>query len=132
MAKYGKNEKPMSMTHRDWFVRQLSQTLPFEYSVIDKVIKHQFESVVAATHKNKSIEISGFGVIHWYEKRAMKLLELYNRQIETYRFKILESDDNDNEEVAKWTETIDEILIKKRNLIKRLYEFNPDLRGMEE
>ena len=124
------DNKPMSMSHRDWFVRQLSKTLSISESVVDAVVKHQFESVVNATHKHSTVEISGFGVIGWNEGLALRRLENANKFIEKYRNKILETDDE--LEIARCTKVIDDALVKRKVLMNRIYEFNPDLRGVEE
>jgi len=120
----------MSMSHRDWFVRQLSKTLNMPESIVDSVIKHQFESVVNATHKHSTVEISGFGIIGWNESMALRRLENANRAIEKYRNKILETDDEF--EIARCTRVIDDLLVKRKVLMNRIYEFNPNLRGVEE
>lgn len=124
------NGKPISMSHRDWFVRKLSKDLSLSDSIVDAVVKHQFESVVNATHKHSTVEISGFGVIGWNESMALKRLENANRSIEKYRNKILETDDEF--EIARCTRVIDDLLVKRKVLMNRIYEFNPDLRGVEE
>lgn len=120
----------MSMSHRDWFVRQLSKNLNMPESIVDSVIKHQFESVVNATHKHSTVEISGFGIIGWNESMALRRLENANRAIEKYRNKILETDDEF--EIARCTRVIDDLLMKRQVLMNRIYEFNPNLRGVEE
>jgi hypothetical protein len=122
--------KPISMSHRDWFVRKLSKNLSIPESIVDAVVKHQFDSVVNATHKHSSIEISGFGVISWNESMALRRLENANRLIERYRNKILETEDEF--EIARCTKVIDDLLVKRKVLMNRIYEFNPDLRGVEE
>lgn len=124
------NGKPISMSHRDWFVRKLSKDLSLSDSIVDAVVKHQFESVVNATHKHSTVEISGFGVLGWNESMALKRLENANRSIEKYRNKILETDDEF--EIARCTRVIDDLLVKRKVLMNRIYEFNPDLRGVEE
>lgn len=99
-------------------------------SIVDSVIKHQFESVVNATHKHSTVEISGFGIIGWNESMALRRLENANRAIEKYRNKILETDDEF--EIARCTRVIDDLLMKRQVLMNRIYEFNPNLRGVEE
>jgi len=121
---------PISMSHRDWFVKQLSKSLDVEHSIVDRVIRHQFDSVVQAVQKNKSVEISGFGLIVWNEKRALKKVESMNTSID--KFKDLLSDADNDSDVNKFTEIIDDMLIRRKVLINRIYELNPNLRGVEE
>jgi nucleoid DNA-binding protein len=122
--------KPISMTHRDWFVKKLCKNLSLSESIVDAVVKHQFESIVNATHKHSKLEISGFGVIMWNERLALRKLEYANQTIERYRIKI---SDTDNElEIARCNRVIDDLLMKRQMLMNKIYEFNPNLRGVEE
>lgn len=123
-------EKPNSMSHRDWFVRKLSKSLGISYSVVDVVIRHQFESVVSALQKNKSVEISGFGTLNWSDKASQKRLDDMDKQIRAIRNKIASSDSEIK--VQKWNDTIDEMLLKRKILINKINDLNTDLRGLEE
>jgi hypothetical protein len=118
------------MSHRDWFVRRLSQELPLNESLIDKIVKHQFESVIRATHTNKTIEISGFGKLMWSDNSANRLLDRLEGQIKGYRNKIANS--SSQHLIQKWTDIIDELLIKRQVLINRMNELESNLRGVEE
>jgi hypothetical protein len=123
-------EKPNSLSHRDWFVRKLSKSLGISHSVVDVVIRHQFESAVSALQKNKSVEISGFGTFNWSDKASQKRLDDMDAQIRNIRDKIANSDSD--VKVQKWNDTIDEMLLKRKILINKINELNTDLRGLEE
>jgi len=123
-------QKPNSMSHRDWFVKQLAKKLDINFDIIDEVIKHQFESVVSATQRNKSVEISGLGTLKWNDKAAQRKLDSMDRQIRAIRNKIASSESD--VKIQKWNDDIDEVLLKRKILINRINELNSDLRRLEK
>ena len=123
-------EKPNSMSHRDWFVKKLAKKLNISPDVVDEVIKHQFESVVNATQKNKSVEISGWGTLKWNDKAAQRRLDSMDAQIRAIRNKIASSESE--LKIQKWNDVIDEMLLKRKILINRINELNSDLRRLEK
>ena len=123
-------ERPHSVSHRDWFVRNLAESLKIDQGVVDKVIKHQFDSVILATHNNKSVEISGFGKFIWNHKRALSKLDTMDKQIRAFRNKI--SNSTSELKISKWNDIIDEMLLKRQMLINRINEIDGNLRGLEE
>ena len=123
-------EKPNSMSHRDWFVRKLAESLQVNVNVVDEVIKHQFDSVINATQKYKTVEISGIGTLRWSDKAAQKKLDTMDAQIRAIRNKIADSQSDVKSE--KWDGVIDEMLLKRKILINRINELNADLRGLEK
>ena len=118
------------MSHRDWFVKQLAKKFDINSDVVDEVVKHQFESVVSATQKNKSVEISGWGTLKWNDKAAQRRLDSMDRQIRNIRNKIASSESD--VKIQKWNDDIDEILLKRKILINRINELNSDLRRLEK
>jgi len=122
--------KLSSMSHRDWFVKRLAKQLNIDISIVDEVVKHQFESVVNATQKNKSVEISALGTLKWNDKAAQKKLDVMDGQIRTLRNKIVTTDSD--AKVQKWNDVIDEMLLKRKILINRINELNADLRRLEK
>jgi nucleoid DNA-binding protein len=123
-------QKPNSMSHRDWFVKQLAKKLDINFDIVDEVIKHQFESVVSATQRNKSVEISGLGTLKWNDKAAQRKLDSMDRQIRAIRNKIASSESD--VKIQKWNDDIDEVLLKRKILINRINELNSDLRRLEK
>jgi nucleoid DNA-binding protein len=123
-------QKPNSMSHRDWFVKQLAKKLDINSDVVDEVVKHQFESVVSATQKNKSVEISGWGTLKWNDKAAQRRLDSMDAQIRNIRNKIASSESD--VKIQKWNDDIDEVLLKRKILINRINELNSDLRRLEK
>ena len=122
--------KPNSMSHRDWFVRKLAESLQVNMNVVDEVIKHQFDSVINATQKYKTVEISGIGTLRWSDRAAQKKLDTMDAQIRAIRNKIADSQSDVKSE--KWDGVIDEMLLKRKILINRINELNADLRGLEK
>jgi len=123
-------QKPNSMSHRDWFVKQLAKKLDINFDIVDEVIKHQFESVVSATQRNKSVEISGLGTLKWNDKAAQRKLDSMDAQIRAIRNKIASSESD--VKIQKWNDDIDEVLLKRKILINRINELNSDLRRLEK
>ena len=118
------------MSHRDWFVKKLAKSLNINIDIIDEVVKHQFESVVSATQKNKSVEISGWGTLKWNDKAAQRKLDSMDAQIRAIRNKIASSESDVKKQ--KWDDVIDEMLLKRKILINRINELNSDLRRLEK
>jgi nucleoid DNA-binding protein len=123
-----KNEKPVSMSHKDWFVKQLSKKHNIDEQTIHKIINHQYESVIQATQKNKTIELTGFGCIIWNDKRAQRKLDSMDDTIRVYREKIA----NGHPESKMFNGIIDDILMKRQTLINRINELNSDIRRVEK
>jgi|TARA_R110000868_G_scaffold119097_1_gene315554 peptidoglycan hydrolase CwlO-like protein len=123
-------EKLSSMSHRDWFVKRLAKSLNIDISIVDEVIKHQFESVVNAAQKNKSVEISGWGTLKWNDKAAQRRLDSMDAQIRAIRNKIASS--KSELKIQRWNDVIDEMLLKHKILINRINELNADLRRLEK
>lgn len=118
------------MSHRDWFVKRLAKQLNIDVSVVDEVIKHQFDSIINATQKHKIVEISGWGTLKWSDEAAQKKLDAMDAQIRTIRNKIASSDSDTK--IQKWNDVIDEMLLKRKILINRINELNADLRRLEK
>lgn len=118
------------MSHRDWFVKRLAKQLNIDISIVDEVVKHQFDSVINATQKHKVVEISGWGTLRWNNEAAQKKLDTMDAQIRALRNKIVSTDSETK--IQKWNDVIDEMLLKRKILINRINELNADLRGLEK
>ena len=123
-------KKPSSMSHRDWFVRKLSESLNMDVKIVDQIIRHQFDTTLAAIQKNKTVEISGFGTLKWNDRAAQKRLDVMDGKIRTLRDRISSSDSDVRTE--KWNEEIDQMLLKRKILMNKINELNTDLRGLEK
>ena len=118
------------MSHRDWFVKQLANSLNMDVNIVDQVIKHQFDSTLAALQKNKTVEISGFGTLKWNDRAAQKKLDVLDSKIRILRDRISSSDSNVRTE--KWNDDIDQMLLKRKILMNKINELNTDLRRLEK
>ena len=118
------------MSHRDWFVKKLANSLNMDVKIVDQVIKHQFDSTLTALQKNKTVEISGFGTLKWNDKAAQKKLDAMDAKIMSLRDMISSSDSNVRTE--KWDEDIDQMLLKRKILMNKINELNTDLRRLEK
>jgi hypothetical protein len=123
-------EKPNSMSHRDWFVRKLSESLNMDVKIVDQIIRHQFDSTLAALQKNKTVEISGFGTLKWNDRAAQKKLDVLDEKIRSFRDRISNSDSDVKTE--KWNDDIDQMLLKRKILMNKINELNTDLRRLEK
>jgi nucleoid DNA-binding protein len=123
-------EKPNSMSHRDWFVKKLANSLNMDVKIVDQVIKHQFDSTLAALQKNKTVEISGFGTLKWNDKAAQKKLDAMDAKIMSLRDMISSSDSDVKTE--KWNDDIDYMLLRRKVLMNKINELNTDLRRLEK
>jgi nucleoid DNA-binding protein len=123
-------EKPNSMSHRDWFVKQLANSLNMDVKIVDQVIKHQFDSALSALQKNKTVEISGWGTFKWNDRSAQKKLDVLDEKIRSFRDRISSSDSDVRTE--KWNDDIDQMLLKRKILMNKINELNTDLRRLEK
>jgi len=123
-------EKPNSMSHRDWFVRRLAESLEMDVRIVDQIIRHQFDSVLAALQKNKTVEISGWGTLKWNDRAAQKKLDVLDEKIRSFRDRISSSDSDVKTE--KWNDDIDQMLLKRKILMNKINELNTDLRRLEK
>jgi nucleoid DNA-binding protein len=123
-------EKPNSMSHRDWFVRKLAESLQMDVNIVDQIIRHQFDSTLAALQKNKTVEISGFGTLKWNDRAAQKKLDVLDEKIRSFRDRISNSDSDVKTE--KWNDDIDYMLLRRKVLMNKINELNTDLRRLEK
>ena len=118
------------MSHRDWFVRRLAESLKMDVKIVDQIIRHQFDSTLAALQKNKTVEISGFGTLKWNDRAAQKKLDVLDEKIRSFRDRISSSDSDVKTE--KWNDDIDQMLLKRKILMNKINELNTDLRRLEK
>ena len=68
------NNKPMSMSVKEFLIRTLTIKLAKNEKIIEAVVNHQFQSANEAMDVNQSIEISGFGKFMYNQNKAKKKL----------------------------------------------------------
>lgn len=114
---------------KDYLVRTLAVKLRVPEKTIDAVISHQFQSANDAMLTNNSIEISGFGKLHFNKKKAEKKMADLLR-IKGHLENKLQLPEHDTPQNRIKLESV------KQNIatLKPKLEYEPvsDLRGMEE
>jgi hypothetical protein len=101
-----------------------------DVKIVDQVVRHQFDSTLAALQKNKTVEISGFGTLKWNDRAAQKKLDVLDEKIRSFRDRISNSDSDVKTE--KWNDDIDQMLLKRKILMNKINELNTDLRRLEK
>lgn len=124
-------DKPISMSVKDFLIRQMAVKLMTPESTIEAVINHEHQSAAQALQTNYSVELSGFGKFYFNVKRARKKVE---KEISKIRyFSSLMEDASISEAKRqsaknKLTNTVNNL----RTLKPRIDELFPDLRGVAE
>jgi len=130
------DEKPMSMSMKDYLVRVMSVKMMVAESTIEKVINHQFLSAYEAMKTNDEIELSGWGKLIFNKNKALKKLLKMESQIRVFTAQ------RDNSQLSEGKRASAEF---KLNNVTRNYELlktklngepveerEADIRGMEE
>lgn len=124
------DNKPVSLSVKDWIIRKLAPKMLISEKTIETVINHQFQEANQALTKHKSLEISGFGKFFFNEGKAVRQMVKYESQKALFTNKL--EDETLTEQKRKSYEL--KLQIAKdciRDLKLRMYAFT-DLRGMEE
>ena len=66
------DDKPRTMPIKDFLIRILSVKNRMSEKTVDAIITHQFKSCNQAMYLNDTVEISGFGTLHFNVKKAQK------------------------------------------------------------
>lgn len=124
-------DKPTWMSDKDWMVKKLSVEMKLSEALVERVIKHQADSIISAMQTNNSVEMSGFGKFIFNSNKAQRKLNRMDGQIMFFRKSISESDNE--KKIEEWNNTIDEMLIRRKILMKRLNnELDADFRRLEK
>lgn len=68
------DNKPKSMSVKDYLIRTQSVKMLLSEKTIETIINHQFQSLSEAMRSNNSVELSGFGKFYFNTKKATKRL----------------------------------------------------------
>ena len=60
---------------KEQLIKEIAKKLELEERMVEKIVSHQFDSAIKATHVNNSVEISGFGKFVFNKRRAYYKLE---------------------------------------------------------
>ena len=126
------DNKPMSLSVKDWIIRKMAVKLMMGEKTIEAVVNHQFQEANQALRKHNSLEISGFGKFFFNEGKAVKQMAKYHSQIELFT-RLLE-DNTLTEQRRKSLELKVQIAHDCiRDLKPKMYDdVFTDLRGVEE
>lgn len=114
---------------KDYLVRTLAVKLRIPEKTLDAVISHQFHSANEAMMTNNTIEISGFGKLHFNKKKAEKKMADLLRIKGHLENKLNTPEGNIPQNRVKLESVMQNIATLKPKLE---YEPVSDLRGMEE
>lgn len=124
------NNKPMSLSVKDFLIRKMAPSLMLSEKTIEAVVNHQFQSAHEALLNNKSLEISGFGKFVFNDRKAIKQMQKFESQ--KALFSKIANDPSLSEQkrynARRKLETAEENI---KALKPKMYVFT-DLRGMEE
>ena len=85
---YNKEDKPQSMTLKEWIIRNMSTRMNIQERIIESVVNHQFSSALDAIKEDKeTIEFSGFGKFCFNRKKVGKKMQkmlAMKEQLEEY------------------------------------------------
>ena len=77
-------DKPVSLSMKDWLIRNISGKLMTSERIIEAVVNTQFDQAWDAMKTENTIEFSGFGKLVFNKRRAVKKLERYYAIKEAY------------------------------------------------
>jgi nucleoid DNA-binding protein len=124
-------EKPISMSMKDFIIRQMAVKLMVSESTIESVLNHQFQEASKALQKNYSVELSGFGKMYFNVKRARKRVEKDISKIAYFHSLAIDEGLSEAKRISslnKLNNTVNDLRILK----PRIDELFPDLRGVAE
>ena len=124
------DNKPTSLSVKDWIIRKLAPKMLLSEKTIEAVVNHQFQEANQALSKHKSLEISGFGKFFFNDGKAVRQMAKYESQKALFTKKL--EDETLTDQKRKSYEL--KLQIAKdciRDLKPRMYAFT-DIRGMEE
>lgn len=73
-------DKPVSISVKEWIIRNMSVKMMVSERIIEAVVNHQFSSAYEAMEKNDSIEFSGWGKLYFNRKKANYKMEKMRSQ----------------------------------------------------
>lgn len=124
-------EKPISMSVKDFLIRQMAVKLMVPESTIEAVINHQHQAAAQALQKHMSVELSGFGKFYFNVKRARKKVEREISKIALFSSWANNPELPEAKRISsrnKLNNTVNSLITLK----PRIDELFPDLRGVAE
>jgi nucleoid DNA-binding protein len=125
------DNKPASMSMKDYLIRVQSVKAMTSEKVIEAVINHQFQSASLAMRTNNSVELSGFGKFYFNTKKAIKRLTFLETK-KLYLENIIASPEASEAKLIKAHTYLKNVLLDIEYIKSKTNEPFTDLRGMEE
>lgn len=126
-------EKPVSLSVKEWIIRNMSTRIGVSERIIETVINDQFEGAIKAMNTCDTLEFAGFGKFYFNRKKAGKKLE---RLVLLKEELTIASTDVSLTAQKRHTAALKLITVTKviEDLTTKLYENKPDtdIRGVEE
>lgn len=125
------DNKPISMSMKDYLIRVQSVKAMMSEKVIEAVVNHQFQSASLAMRTNNSIELSGFGKFYFNTKKAIRRLTSLERKRDDLQ-NIVDSPETKDAKLTKAHTYLKNVLLDIEYIKSKTNEPLTDLRGMEE
>lgn len=125
------DNKPISMSMKDYLIRVQSVKAMMSEKVIEAVVNHQFQSANLAMRTNNSIELSGFGKFYFNTKKAIKRLTSLERKRDDLQ-NIVNSPETKEAKLTKAHTYLKNVLLDIEYIKSKTNEPVTDLRGMEK
>ena len=125
-------DKPISLSVKDYIIRKMSVKLMMSEDILQSIVSHQFQSAYEAMSKNKSLELSGFGKLHFNTPKAIKKMEKMLGQTESLKRQLddIECTERRREIALAKIERLANDIATLKPMLE--YETVRDLRGLEE
>jgi hypothetical protein len=72
-------DKPVTLTVKQWIIRNMSTKTMVQERIIEAVINHQCEGGMKGLERYDSLEFSGWGKFYFNRRKALQKLEKYRR-----------------------------------------------------
>lgn len=112
-------DKPVSISVKEWIIRNMSVKMMVSERIIEAVVNHQFSSAYEAMETKDSIEFSGWGKLYFNRKKAGYKMEKFKSQKRV--FENILSSEGITEQKRKSTE------VKLANVNKSIEALAPKL-----
>lgn len=126
------DDKPISMSVKDFLIRKLAVKTLTSESVVEAVVNHQFHSLLDAMKSVSSVEVSGFGKFYFNQGRADRK---FKKAIDKINYFYIQMND-ESLSLAKRNSAINKlnntIVVLESLKPKVTYECFQYLRGVEE
>lgn len=124
-------EKPISMSVKDFLIRQMAVKMMITEPIIEAVVNHQYQSALEAMPKSMSIELSGFGKMYFNVGRTLRKWEKMHSKVAT--FTRIANDPEETEQRRKSaTNKLNNTLAQIEHLKPRIDEIIASAGRMEE